>query len=127
MQKHCRWPALFCRAAKTKPFLVMRLTILLLLAAVFQVSAAGHAQLVSLSLSKAPIEIAFSKISSQTGYTFLYNNESIVRASKITVEIRNADLNEALNLVFRGQPLSYSIAGNTIVVKYAPEKIAGAS
>jgi TonB-linked SusC/RagA family outer membrane protein len=92
-------------------------TVLLLL-----LSAAGYAQTVSLSLRNAPLKTVFSEIRKQTGYTFLYTDEQLTQGHEVTVDIKNASLQQALDLSFRNQPLSYTISDKTIIVKRKPEQ-----
>jgi hypothetical protein len=61
--------------AVKKALLIMKLTVLLLLVGVLQVSATVNGQTkVSLSLSQVEIGKVLSHIEKQTSYRFLYNN-----------------------------------------------------
>ena len=95
----------------------MKLTLVLLIAATFQVSAEGYAQKVTLKESNISLEKVFSEIRKQTGYQFFYADEVLQTAEKVSVNIRNGSVEDVLNHCFRNQQLAYSITENTIIVK----------
>ncbi len=105
------------RILKTKTFLVMKLTAVFLLFACLQVSATGHAQKVSVSGQNLSLQKIFQKIQRQTAYSFFYTDSDLSKAKKVTISVSNANLMDVLDLVFRDQPLNYSIVSTTIVVK----------
>ncbi|HEY8957025.1 SusC/RagA family TonB-linked outer membrane protein, partial [Chitinophaga sp.] len=82
-----------------------------------QVSAVTYAQRVTLSEKQAPLREVFQEIKKQTGYNFLLNTEMLAEARPVTFTLVNASLEEALNKCFEGQPFTYTINKNTIVVK----------
>lgn len=96
---------------------VMKLTFLLLTVAFLQVSARGFSQQVTLHLKEAPLEKVFREIERQTGYGFLFTKRMLSAAPKVTIEVRNAPLEQVLQLCFKDRPLTYSIVDKTIVVK----------
>jgi hypothetical protein len=57
--------------------LIMKLTTLLLITAILQVSASTFAQRVTLSEKNTPLNKVFEKISDQTGYDFLISTETL--------------------------------------------------
>ncbi|WP_344980513.1 TonB-dependent receptor, partial [Compostibacter hankyongensis] len=80
-------------------------------------SARVSGQRISLSEKNASLEEVFSEIRDQTGYTFAYT-ESLMRPSRrVTVELRNATLEEALARCMEGQPLSWVVIGKTVVIR----------
>jgi TonB-dependent starch-binding outer membrane protein SusC len=95
----------------------MRLTALLILIAALHVGATGHAQRVTISVKNASIENVFKEIRKQTGYQFLYNNQMLDKAKKVSITIQNATLTEALDVCFADQPLTYEIIEKTIIIK----------
>ena len=96
---------------------VMKLTTILLLAALLQVSAKGLTQEVSMRLSNTTIEKAFKEIEKQTGYTFIYTKERVSTAKPVTISAEKQQLETVLKQIFEGQQLTYSIAGKYISVK----------
>ncbi|WP_343702335.1 TonB-dependent receptor [Chitinophaga sp.] len=98
----------------------MKLIVLLMTTALLEVHAAGYAQTVSLSHRNTSLEKVFKEIRKQTGYTFLYTDEQLFHARAVTVELNNVPLREALDQCFDNQPLLYTIADKTIIVKRKP-------
>ena len=100
-----------------KALIVMKLSIILLLAACLQVSATGNAQSISLSVKDAGMESVIKSIRKQSGYDFVYTLEALKKAGPISVRMKNATLEEALDKCFMDQPLLYTIIENVVVVK----------
>lgn len=112
----------------TKTLLIMKLTSLLVLAACLQVSARTYSQTVSFSERNAPLEKVFGIIERQTGYTFYYKVELLRQARAVYATCNNMELEQALQVIFKDQPLAYNIVDRNIVVsekKMPVEKIAG--
>lgn len=100
-----------------KSLLIMKLTVLLITMAMFQVQAEGIAQTITLSLRNTPLDKVFTEIRKQTGYTFLYTDEQLSIAKTVTLQVQNAPLDKVLEQCFRYQPLTYAMSGKTIIVK----------
>lgn len=105
------------RAFLPQTLLVMKLTTILSLAFCLQASAFVNAQSITLSKQHASLEAVFKEIRKQTGYEFLYNNPMLEKAKVRDVRIDHMPINDALELLFKEQPLVYTIIGKTIVVK----------
>lgn len=100
-----------------KCLLAMRLTIILLTAAVLQVSAKGYTQNVTISLKNASLDKVFSEIKKQTGYTFMYTETMLREAKKVNIDVKNTSLEQTLKICFAEQPFTYEIIEKTIIVK----------
>ncbi len=100
----------------TKTLLIMKITAILL-AACLQVSAIGTSQTVTLSEKNASLEKIFREMKRQTGYDFWYESKMLKQAKKVDIQVTNVSLEQALNVCFQNQSLSYSIVEKTIVVK----------
>ena len=96
---------------------IMRLTILILVTCLLQVSASTKAQKISLSEKNASLETIIRKIRSQTSYYFIGNTDLIRRANHININVKNVSIEDALNQCFVNQPLAYSIVDKTVVIK----------
>lgn len=81
-----------------------------------QVSATGYAQNVNIKQNRARLTDVFSLIEHQTGYSFFWKNEDLNKI-KVDVKLTNAPLEYALNELFKGLPLTYSITKKSIVVQ----------
>lgn len=95
----------------------MKITAIILFSACLTASANGYSQKVTLSEKNAPIERVFKEIKKQTGYSFFYNKALLEKALKVTIVVKNASLQVALDICFKDQPLSYSIVGTTVVIE----------
>ncbi len=100
----------------------MQLTTIVLLVACLQVSAASYAQKVTLSGKDMSLQEVFNKIRKQTGYNFIYANENLAKASKVTIHVKNAPVKEVMDIAFADQPLTYKIDKNIIIVKLKPQQ-----
>jgi len=100
-----------------KTLLIMKITTYLLLIAVMTVSASTLAQKITLNEQQASLEKVLDKIRVQSGYDFLYNYSAVDKSRPVTVHIKNASVDQALEAVFSNQPLTYEITNQTVVVK----------
>jgi len=103
-------------ALYTPKLLAMKLTAILLLGACLTTSARTASQTITLKASRQPLEKVLQDITRQTGYEFLYHPGDVKQASPVTIEVSNLQLTQALDLIFRDQPLRYEISNRTIVV-----------
>jgi TonB-linked SusC/RagA family outer membrane protein len=107
-------------------WLAMRITPFLLTMALLQVNAKGISQNVTYSARHVGLERVFSVIKQQTGYVFFYHSQDLAASSRIDVDLKNVPLRDALEACLKGQSLTYSIQGNTIVVSIRPPVVAAA-
>ena len=98
----------------------MKLTFVLLTAAFLQISAKGVTQTVTLSLKDAPLFKVFKEIEKQTGFGFLFSKNTIKDVPPVSINVKDVPVLDALQYCFKGQPLTYSIENNTIVVSRKP-------
>lgn len=96
--------------------LVMKLTTIILITAILQVSASTFAQKISLTEKNTPLNKIFEKISDQTGYDFLVSTENLKKARLVTINIQNEVLKSALDKIFTEQPLTFVIQEKMVVV-----------
>lgn len=113
--------AAYCKAGvmdlltRNKTFLIMKLTLFFFIVSL-HVSANTVAQKVTLNLKDAPFKKVLQEIGKQTNFDFLYNERTVSHAKPVTIYIKDAELSDVLLLVFKDQPLKYSIAGQSIRV-----------
>ncbi|HXB42871.1 MAG TPA: TonB-dependent receptor [Puia sp.] len=95
----------------------MKLTFVVLLAGILQVSAkvSGQAK-VSLKLNSTEIGKALKAIENQGEYRFLYNNNLKDIRQKISIDARAAEIKDVLNKMFIGTDLAYKILENNLIV-----------
>jgi TonB-linked outer membrane protein, SusC/RagA family len=114
-----------CRSIKVRPnfiktLRVMKISVLLWLTAFLQVSAKSPAQEISLNLRAASLEAAFQAIERQTDYTFAYTDNQIRKAAPVNIKVVNQPTEKVLELLFRNQPLTYTIRNKIVVVSEKP-------
>jgi TonB-linked outer membrane protein, SusC/RagA family len=100
-----------------KTCLIMRLIVLLTTVATLQASAAGWAQRVTINVKNAPVEKVFLEMRRQTGYQFVFNMQMLRHAHRVTLSVRDVPLEDALKLSLVGQPLTYTIIEDAVVIK----------
>ncbi|WP_299590427.1 SusC/RagA family TonB-linked outer membrane protein [Mucilaginibacter sp.] len=98
----------------------MRMSFFMCLLAFMQASATSFAQRISLNKDNAPLRETLNDIRIQSGYSIFYDADILRNARAVNVHIKNATLSQALEQCFKGQPFSYVINKNTIVI--APKK-----
>lgn len=104
-----------------KILIIMRMTSFYLLTGFLSANAAGYSQVtVSLSVKDMPLAKVFSAIEKQTNYTFFVDHE-LIEDVKVTIELKDASLEDALKQCLKGKPLDFNIIDKTIFIK---EKIA---
>jgi iron complex outermembrane receptor protein len=100
----------------SKIFLVMKLTTIILITTCLHISAAGFSQNITISEKNASLESVLNKIEKQSKYTFWYKIELIKDSPKISLNVKNATLDQTLTLCFKDLPLAYTVVENTIVI-----------
>lgn len=102
---------------------IMKLTTIIILAACLHVSAKGVAQqTITFSGKEVNLENVFNAIKKQTNYRFFFNTDMLKNASKVTIEVKNAQIEQVMNLALKDQPLTFAIKGRTIFIMKKPEE-----
>src|ERR1700759_1704481 len=86
-----------------KTLLVMKLTVLLITVVCLHVTAATYAQKVTLNEKNATLDKVFDDIKKQSGYIFFYNNEVLNGIGRVSINIKDATLQQALDQVLKDQ------------------------
>ena len=90
-----------------KPLLVMKLTFLILVTALLQLSLASSGQNITLSAKNAPVEKIFREIQRQTGYQFLYTKQMLEGTHPVNISIKGSDLASALEISRFGKEITH--------------------
>lgn len=106
-----------------KLLLVMKLTVLFLTMVIMQVSATTYAQRITLNRTNASLSQVFKEIRQQSGYDFFYNNALIKKSKNVSIQLKNASIQEVLDRCFEGQPLTYKIENNAVIVHEKPRDL----
>jgi len=99
-----------------KLLLIMKLTAFFLLILCMQVSAEGNSQKISIKISRASLEKAFSLIEKQTEYRFVYNDDYLPLNKKINVEARDWTINQLLEEMLSNTKLGFRMMSNGLVI-----------
>src|SRR6186713_2520136 len=111
---HCIIPP---GAGFTKTMRIMKTTAIFLFAVCLQVSARGYSQKITISEKNVPLEKVFGLIERQSGYQFWYDQQLLEGAGAVNLSVKDASLEQALQKLFSGRQLTYSIVKKTIVVR----------
>ena len=101
---------------KSKNLLIMKLTAFFMIICCLQLSAAGISQTVTIKVENAPLEKVFEMVEQQTDFMFFYEKKLLLWSKPVTIDVSNLALTEFLDLLFREEPLAYSIRNTTITV-----------
>ena len=104
----------------TKTLLVMKLTLVLLIAFFFNASGKSLAQHVTYSGTNVPLEEVFTELEKQTGFFFLYTKQTLAKSQPVSISATDMPLTEFLGKLLANQPLMYSIASRTVTISPAP-------
>ncbi|OQP47395.1 SusC/RagA family protein [Niastella yeongjuensis] len=97
--------------------LVMKITTFLLLVGVLQVSARGFGQdKLNLRYKNAEIAGILVNIEKQSNYRFLYNNQLSAIRQKVTINLENVDIRQALDNLFSQTILTYRFMASGLIV-----------
>src|SRR5882757_5308017 len=108
---------------KTQQLFLRRVTILFLTAlCVFCLHGKAFSQTVTIEKNGASIRDIFREIYKQTKRQFVYTDKVLEGAKPVDIHIKNASLDQALELCFKNQPFTYVLSGDAIVVQRKEEK-----
>jgi TonB-linked SusC/RagA family outer membrane protein len=103
---------------------VMKLTAFIILMACLQTSATGVAQqTITYSGKEVSLQNVFAAIKKQTNYKFFFNTESLQQAQKVTLDVKNASIEQVMSMVLKDQPFTFTIKGRTIFIIKKVEEI----
>ncbi|WP_158799794.1 SusC/RagA family TonB-linked outer membrane protein [Pedobacter sp. L105] len=111
----CKYGVLFPHASKF--FLIMRLTTIIILSAIMQVSASTYAQRITLNESNASISNVLDKIIQQSGYQVVADGNSLAKSIPVNISVKNVSLEEALAISFKNQPFTYEVKDKMVIIK----------
>lgn len=100
----------------TKTLLVMKLTLLFVIAGLLNAQAKSYSQTVTFSGRNVAITRVFNAIEAQTGFTVFANKDLLRKARPVTVSVKDMPLNDFLSSVFNNQPVGYEIINRTIFI-----------
>lgn len=96
--------------------LTMKLTTLLLIISILQVSASSFAQKLSLQEKNASLSTVLKEIRKQSGFDFVVTTATLNASKPVNINVKNQDIGEVLTSIFNDQPLEYKIEDKLVVV-----------
>lgn len=99
----------------------MKLTTILLFVACMQISAKGVSQQISISERNAPLKKVLKEVARQAGISLVYDEVLLSRLKPVTIELKDASVQEAMRLLFKDQPVAYTIEGKRVVIREPEE------
>jgi TonB-linked SusC/RagA family outer membrane protein len=103
------------RFLSAKLLLAMKLTTFILFLSFLQVSAAVKAQRINLSEKNTPITVILNKIQQQSGFDIFYRKK-LVKDARVSVQLKNASVDEALKAILDPQHLHFSLDDKLITI-----------
>ncbi len=94
----------------------MKLTTVLLLAGILQVSAKVSGQNITLKLNQVEIARVLNTIERQGAYRFLYNSQLQDIRQKVSIDVANLGIQEVMREILAGTALNFKILENNLVV-----------
>lgn len=107
----------------TKTLLVMKLTIIFLVAGLLTAQAKSYSQTVTYSGKNVAITKVFQEIEKQTGYTVFANKDLLKGVKPVSVNVQNMPLSDFLGMVLQNQPVGYEIHNRTIFITVKSESL----
>ena len=109
-----------------KMTLLMKLSCLFIMVSCLQVSARTYSQeKFTLSFNDVKLEKALKEIEKKSDFRFVYSNNFISKQGKISLSVKDASLNDVLDLMLKNTGLNYIFpdSGKLVVISSADENI----
>jgi len=94
----------------------MKLTAAILLVTALHVSAGVYSQRITLTMHDEPLEKVILEIGRQGNVEILYNNDLIRKAGKVTVIVRDADVDEALSMALASTNFNFKLVEGLLII-----------
>lgn len=105
-----------------KILLIMKLSSLLILVTLIQVSASSLAQKITYKQKDASLKQVFTEINKQTGYNVFWSPK-LIKTQRIDANFNNSPLENVLEFCLKDLPLTYSIDQKTVIIKEKQKSI----
>lgn len=98
--------------------IIMRIniTVLVLIISLLQVSAKSSAQKITITERSTSLQNLFKELRRQGGYDFLYNEADLKGIKKVSIDVKNAGVDQVLKSAFTGLPLKYMIRDKIVLI-----------
>ena len=104
----------------SKVLLMMRLTLFLILFSFFQVFAENtfsQSTKLSFSLTDVKVRDVLNEIESNTDFYFLYNNKLIDVDRKVSINVKDQQIQQVLDLLFKDENIGYTVINRQIIIQ----------
>lgn len=101
---------------KRKLIMRLNLSVVFLIFFMVQASAASYGQKISIIENNISLEKVLQAITEQSDYEFVYNTSKLKKI-QVSVNFKNAPIEQVLNDCFKNLPFAYKIVKNNILVK----------
>ena len=98
---------------------IMKLTMLLSLCFVITATATTYSQSSKLNLkfSNSTVKEILNQIEAESDYVFLYNQNELDENKNININLENADIEQVLDEILKGQNLKYSVYDRQVIIR----------
>lgn len=104
-----------CPLLSKRILMVLKIVTFLMLVTLMHVSARSFSQAISLNEKDTPVEKVLERISKQSGFHFFYDAATFANY-KVTISLKDAQIEKALDSCLRGLPVTYKIMGKNVVL-----------
>jgi len=102
---------------------VMKIIMFLFIAGFTTVSASSYSQQITLKGENIPFSSVIDAIRKQSGYTVFGTKKIFESTRPVTIDVKNMPLQQFLNKVVQGQPITYAIEDKTISLSSVPQAV----
>ena len=95
---------------------IIKLNILFMLLLTLSAYANSVAQGITVSVNDESLEVVLFKISKQTNYKFIYNDELISMMPKLSLSLKNSSISEVMNQALGKTDFNFEIIAGTVVI-----------
>lgn len=106
-----------------KIWAIMRLTTLILLVSLVQVSAFTRAQSITIQKENISLKEVFLQIRKQTGYIVMAQSDQVNKNKRISLDLKNMPLEAAMSRILEGEDVIFKIEDKSIVLAPKPSLI----
>lgn len=94
----------------------MRIAFVLFLIAIMHIGTVTLAQQITVKKTDAKLQTLFKEIRKQSGYDFLYNEKAMKNIGTVSIDVKNASIEQALDSAFSDLPLKYAIHNRLVMI-----------
>jgi hypothetical protein len=92
----------------------MKIALIILFTALIHAVAFG--QKITVKKTEARLQNVFKELRKQSGYDFLYNEEIMKNIKPVSIDVKNASIEQALDSAFSDLPLKYAIHDRLVMI-----------